>query len=657
MQTRNSICPYCGMSCRLVFESSGGRISALPDPSDPVSGGSPCIRGLTVGEAMRVGRLREPMIRREKRGRAEAVGWRAALEAIARELREHEPDGIHIAITGKVTNEDAFALVRFALAVIGTPNVDNASARVCHSSTVGAMREILGVPASTGTLDDLGRVDLLLLAGTNPAVDYPPMYSRISRARARGTSLIYLGSLNAETARSADVVLLVRPGGEAAVLNYVAREVLESSDVRPPIQVPGFNSYIEWLSGYDRARAEAALMERPGELRRAVELVVGSSRMGVASGMGLAHGPGGCAALTALYDLALLKGAIVLTMRGLVNVQGVGDMGACPGLGCWDESHRSAAEERWGPLPRGGTAFTDAVLVGRPEVVLMTDMNPLHSMPSPRVVERALEDAFVVCMCSYPNETSALADVLLPVPMMPERSGTVTNGERRVRPVRPAVPPYGSSRQEWEIAVALSRILGHDMGYSSAMDITREIMELVPGYGNIDLNALSSGLDQWAEKSPRGVRFAVVEDPGPLNAAPGEWLLVDLRSPQHFLGGEVTWRIRSLARASGGPAVLMNSRDIEELGLGGTTVKVCSDAGCIEAPVRGSAIIPRGFLGYYLSNRRIRYNDLVPPELSMCSRTPRYKYIPVRLYAGGEQLDPPASLGATAVEVMDIDGD
>ncbi|MGC8696686.1 MAG: molybdopterin oxidoreductase family protein, partial [Conexivisphaera sp.] len=490
-----------------------------------------------------------------------------------------------------------------------------------------------------------------------PAVDYPPMYSRISRARARGMPLIYMGSLNAETARSADVVLLVRPGGEVAVLNYMAREILESSGARSFIQVPGFDSYVEWLSDYDRARAEAALMGRPGELRRAVELVVESSRMGVASGMGLTHGPGGCAALTALYNLALLKGATVLTMRGLVNVQGVGDVGACPGLGCWDDAHRSAAEERWGPLPRGGMAFTDAILEGRPEVIVMTDMNPLHSMPSSRVVKRTLEDAFVVCMCSYPNETSALADVLLPVPMMPERSGTVTNGERRVRPVRPAVPPYGSSRQEWEIAVDLSRILGRDMGYSSAMDITREIVELAPGYGNLDIRALSDGLDQWAEKSPRSARFAVADDPGPLSTAPGEWLLVDLRSPQHFLGGEVTWRIRPLARASGGPAVLMNPRDIEELGLRGTTVKVCSNVGCIEAPARESAIVPRGFLGYYLSNRGIRYNDLVPPELSGCSRTPRYKYIPVMLYADGERLDPPASSSATTVEVVDIDGD
>ena len=284
-------------------------------------------------------------------------------------------------------------------------------------------------------------------------------------------------------------------------------------------------------------------------------------------------------------------------------------------------------------------------------MILMTDMNPLHSMPSPRAVERALEDAFVVCMCSYPNETSELADVILPVPLMPERSGTVTNGERRVRPVRPAVPPYGSSRQEWEIAVELSRLLGRGIEYSSTAEITREIVELAPGYGGIRVEALLEGLDQWAEKAPRGARFEVAEDPGPVSQAPDEWILVDLRSPQHFLGGELTWRVRSLARASGGPAVLMNPGDVEDLGLRGSRVRVCSAAGCLEAPVRESSVVPRGFLGYYLSNRGMRYNDLVPPELSACSRTPRYKYIPVRLYAGGRQLSPPAR--GIAVEAAD----
>ncbi|MGC9191826.1 MAG: molybdopterin oxidoreductase family protein [Conexivisphaera sp.] len=641
-----AICPYCGLACRLRLTPD----STAPDPTDPVSRGSPCVRGMTVHEAIGRGRLLEPMVRRGKRGRAERVGWSDALSRIAREIAGSDPLGVHVAISGKVTNEDALALVRLALSVIGTPNVDGASARVCHSSTVGVLKEILGVPASTGTLDDILGMDLLLLAGTNPAVDYPPMYARIARARARGASVIYLGTLNSETARASDVAVLVRPGGETAVLNYVAREVLESGAPAWVSSVPGWDDYYSWISAYDRRRAEEALIGPTEALSRAVDLVIDSVRMGVASGMGLTHAPGGCAALVSLYDLALLKRATVVTMRGLVNVQGVGDMGACPGLGCWDEEHRRAAESRWGPLPRGGLTFTDALLEGRPDVIIMTDMNPLHSLPEPRAVRRALEDAFVVCMCSYSNETSELADVLLPVPMMPEREGTVTNGERRVRPVARALPPPGSSRQEWEIAVALARLLGSEMGYSSALDVTREIKALVPGYQGIDVEALAAGRDQWADKGPVRPRLAVAEDPGPVRAPPGSWLIVDLRSPHHFLGGEVTWRVRSLARASGGPAIMMNPRDLEELGIAGARVRACSEVGCVEAPVRANPSIPRGFLGYYLSNRRARYNDLVPWRPSPCSRTPLYKYVPVTLYLGEEPLSPP--LGPEEVEVF-----
>jgi len=652
------ICPHCGLACRLRFGTSEGRISSTgPDPTDPVSGGSPCVRGLKVHEAIYRGRIMEPLVRNGKRGRPRAVGWREALETVARGIAGSDPEDVHFAISGRVTNEDALALVRTALSVVGTPNVDNASARVCHASTVDAMREIYGVPASTGTLDDVMSMDLLLLAGTNPAVDYPPMYARISRARARGTAVIYLGSLIAETSRSSDVSLLVRPGGEVAVLNYIAREILESRAHAEGVElIDGFNEYRDWLMEYDLPRAEEALMGSPEALRSAVELIAGSTHMGVASGMGLAHGPGGCAALRSLYDLALLKGATTVTMRGLVNVQGVGDMGACPGLRCWDGDSRARAEERWGPVPRGGSTFTEAILSGSPEVLIMTDMNPMHSMASPRTVERALENSFVVCMCSYPNETSELADVVLPVPLMPEREGTVTNGERRVRPVMRAARPPGSHVQEWEIASGLARILGRDLGYSSVLDVTREMVYLAPGYRAIDPAALVAGRDQWAEKGPLRPRFAPAIDPGPVEAPPGSWILVDIRSPHHFVGGEITWRIRSLARASGGPAVLMNPADIEELGLGvdGPRVRVCSDAGCLEAPVRGNPTIPRGFVGYHLSNRGIRYNDIVPPELSTCSGTPRYKYIPVRVYVGDEQLSP-ASIGPGA-EIVDIGG-
>ncbi len=639
---RRFICPYCGMACRLIADVSGGSLRAIPDPEDPVSLGSPCVRGLTVGEALRPGRLGRPMVRREKRGRAEPVDWGEAISAVVRGLSGRSPDEVHVAISGRVTNEDALALVRLALAVLGTPNVDGASARVCHSSTVGVLREVLGVPSSTGRLDDMDGLDLLLLAGTNPAVDYPPMYVRILRAKARGMRVIYLGAIRAETSRIADSTLLVRPGGEAAVLNYIAREVLASGLAPHASALHGFRDYEAWVSSYDRVRAEAALLVDPGELSRALDMVMGSKRMGVASGMGLTHGPNPCASLAALYDLAALKGALVMTMRGLVNVQGVGDMGACPGLGCWDEGHRAAAEARWGTLPRGGTTFTDALLRGKPGAVLMTEMNPIHSMPSPSLIEEALEGAFVVCMCSYLNETSELADVLLPVPLMPERAGTITNGERRVRPVLPAIPPHGQSLQEWEIAVLLSRALGREMGYSSVWDITREIKELVPGYKGLDLEALRSGVDQWADKSPHSPRLVVEEDLGPLEVGPDEWILVDLRSPHHFLGGEATWRVRSLARASGGPAILMNPEDLEELGLRGIRVRACTGAGCIEAPAAPSPVLPRGFVGYYLSNRGKRYNDLVPPRLSKCSMTPQYKYLAARLYVGQEPLRPPA---------------
>ena len=642
--TKDGLCMYCGLGCRLKFMVRDGMlVGTLPDPSDPVSMGSPCIRGLTIHEVAYRGRVLRPMIREEKGRPLREATWGEALEAVADEIRSVDPEEVAIAISGRITNEDAFSLIKLALAVIGTSNVDGIN-RVCHAPTIEALNYIFGLPASTGKLEDLDSLDFLLLAATNPAVDYPAMYSRMARAHSRGMRMAFVGTIASETSRIADASVLVRPGGEATIFNYMSREVMEAGAYPSWVEgLEGFREYSKLVRGYGIERATSVLLSPQSTLRTATELLVSSSNMGVMSGVGLTQREGAMVALHALYDLALLKGATVLTQRGLVNVQGIGDMGASPHVPPpWGER----AEGLWGvtlPSDRGltlGEALTD----GRGRVLILSDMNPLHSMPDTKAVERTLERSFVVCMCNYYNETVKLADVVLPTPIMPEREGSVTTGERRVRPVKPVASPPGLTRQEWVIAsgIAASLNRGDLMGYSDVWDVTEEIVKLVPGYEDVSVEALKGGEDQWADKSPRGMKFALTIEGDPLVPPPDRpWLLVSIRGPVHFLGGEITWRSKRLARAAEAPSILLNSEDIMDLGLKeGERLTVCSDVGCLEAPAKISPLLPRGFIGYHLHNRRRVYNRLVPLRLERGPKTPAYRYVPVKLLTRNGEVKP-----------------
>ena len=83
------------------------------------------------------------------------------------------------------------------------------------------------------------------------------------------------------------------------------------------------------------------------------------------------------------------------------------------------------------------------------------------SMTSRQRVEAALRRAeFVVLQDAFSGTaTSAFADLLLPATTWGEKSGTVTNSERRITRVRAALPPHGEARADWAIAAGFGRRL------------------------------------------------------------------------------------------------------------------------------------------------------------------------------------------------------
>lgn len=94
--------------------------------------------------------------------------------------------------------------------------------------------------------------------------------------------------------------------------------------------------------------------------------------------------------------------------------------------------------------------------------------NPAQSMPDQATVRRALERAeFVVVQEAFATTaTCAFADLLLPATTWGEKEGTVTNSERRISRVRPAVPAPGQARNDWSIGVAFARRLEQQLGRS-----------------------------------------------------------------------------------------------------------------------------------------------------------------------------------------------
>jgi assimilatory nitrate reductase catalytic subunit len=107
----------------------------------------------------------------------------------------------------------------------------------------------------------------------------------------------------------------------------------------------------------------------------------------------------------------------------------------------------------------------DQLEQGKIKAVWVACTNPAHSLPNSQKVARALQNAeLVVVQDAYLTPaTVQYADVLLPATTWGEKEGTVTNSERRISRVQPAMPAYGESKNDWQIVVDFAQRLEQEL--------------------------------------------------------------------------------------------------------------------------------------------------------------------------------------------------
>jgi assimilatory nitrate reductase catalytic subunit len=166
------------------------------------------------------------------------------------------------------------------------------------------------------------------------------------------------------------------------------------------------------------------------------------------------------------------QGAGPLSLTGQPNAMGGREVGGMANLmsghrDLANPAHREEIQKLWNvptvPSMPGKTAVEmfQAAADGEIKVLWIVCTNPAQSMPDQAVVRKALERAELVIVqeAFATTATCAYADILLPATTWGEKEGTVTNTERRVSRVRPAVTAPGETQHDWSIAAEFSRRL------------------------------------------------------------------------------------------------------------------------------------------------------------------------------------------------------
>ena len=125
----HTTCPYCGVGCNIILETDGRRIvRVISNDKAPINKGNLCVKGrFGFGFVDHPDRLTKPLIK--KKGKFVEASWNEALTLATAKLKEtkkkYKADSIAFLASSKCTNEENYALQKFARAGVGTNNVDN----------------------------------------------------------------------------------------------------------------------------------------------------------------------------------------------------------------------------------------------------------------------------------------------------------------------------------------------------------------------------------------------------------------------------------------------------------------------------------------------------------------------------------------------------
>jgi predicted molibdopterin-dependent oxidoreductase YjgC len=498
-------CTFCGVGCGIYLEAEGNRVTgAYPSLSHPTNRGRICVRGWHVHEvASSPDRLHSPLLRRD--GRLVAVSWEEALAFIALRLREirarHGPDALAFFNAPRCSNEESYLLQKLARAVAGTNNVDHGTGPYCNNS-IAVLRDMLGVPATTNSIGELARSNVIVVDGVDLGMQLPTIAGLVIRAKLAGAKLVVIDPRRHRLAEHADFFLQLRPGTDVLVYGAMAKVILDRGLMRQAFvkaHCRDYDAFAAAVRSFDLLAAAEASGVSP-------ELIEGAA---------LAYAEAGAAAwlystgvearsedsIRSLVDLALLTGNIGREGAGIFaltehnNLQGVCDMGVSPHWlpgyqAVTDEPARRAFERAWGAtLPaRPGIGARDLFENGVRSAVKglwLCRYDPVTTATFCDAAAVLEQLELVVVQHLFLTPSAEQAHVVLPVVAFGEEEVSFTSTDRRVQLARQVLRAPDGPVPAWQQFVFVARRLGVDWTYESSARVMEEISALVPDYSGV----------------------------------------------------------------------------------------------------------------------------------------------------------------------------
>ncbi len=567
-----TVCDGCAAQCGMWVRTREGRVVKVEgNPNHPVSQGALCSRGhATLQHLYNPDRYPGPMIREGDVLRQ--TTWEEAEALLAQRIQSAAGNALFI---GGATGPSMARLVDAFVRAVGGRRVQYDA--LSDAPLREATRIAFGV-------DELPRYEIsqarllvsfgddFLETGASP-VEHGRAFARMSAADEHGSKgrFVFAGPRLSLTGLNADEWIPIRAGAEAALALGMAAAIAEDGAAAGP--------YASVVRAYDVRTAANAAGVSEDTVRQLAERFAEGPSLALGPGVG-AHHRNATAANVAALILNFVAGNVGRTLH----------VGGGPNVATRPFSEMEAAIR--------------SMAGGQVGVVMVHGANPAYSLPpSSGFAEAFGSVGFKVSFASAPDETSAMADLILPDRHFLEawgdsmpRSGVMAIRQPAMQPV-----PHFDSKQTGDVVLSVASRLGHSLGgatfYEHLRGAHRAMHGSDPAFEAAWREALRSGVsghDMGGASGPaqlRGPDAALTFDLPELDGDGDLTLLV--HPSARFGAGEFAnspWMQElpdPVSKVMWHSWLEMNPRTAEARGIReGDVVTVESPHGSLEVPIR-----------------------------------------------------------------------
>jgi formate dehydrogenase major subunit len=667
-----TVCTYCGVGCNLEVAVKDNAIKSIQAPYDAeVNQGHTCLKGrFAFSFYNHPDRLRTPLIR--KNGKLQPVTWDEAYQFIGEKLTHIKstfgPDYIAGISSARCTNEENYLMQKFIRAVIGTNNIDSC-ARVCHSPTALGMQRSFGTGAATNSIEDLKYADCILIIGANPTDGHPVTGAKFKQFAMKGKTTIVIDPRKTELAKYATYHLPLRPGTNVALFNmmlyFIVVDGLEDQSFIET-RTEGYDDFKKQILNIKIAELEKITGVDHNLVREATHAYAKAKAAMSFHGLGVTEHSYGTYAIMLITDLAMITGNIgrrgvgVNPLRGQNNVQGAADMGCQPhqGAGYFDitkPEYHALYENFYGVRLSNTIGYKipqmyEAAFDDKLKALWLMGEDLVQTDPNTNKVVAALKKLdLLVVQELFMTETAKIATVVLPGASFLEKSGTFTNGERRIQRVNQVIEPIEGTKADGQIIVDIMNRMGYPQPSYDPDTVLKEIAQIIPFFKGVKWNELGKNGKQWpvnedgtdtkilhTETFKRGkgkFHYFEFQESKEIvaNGKQFPYIITTNRELEHYNAGTMTRRTKNVELLTE-DVLLINPADAEKhLIKNGDRVCVESARGKVDLKARITDEVKPGVLSSTFHFPEIGLNVIGSDEHDSEAMCPEYKVIAVNI--------------------------